>query len=214
MPRGMARRTEDRRPRVLFLNRSYRPCAEATGQLLTDLAEDLAGNGPAGGFDVTVVCGRPNRNPTGEPAPAGVHELGGVTVRRVRHTRLAGVGKRSLALRAVDYLSFLLAALWGGLTCRRVDIVVAETDPFPLAVVGLPLKWRHRARLVVYVQDVHPELAVALGIFPDAKWVRMIRAAMHAAVRRADSVVTLSADMRRTFRNIGVPAEKLAVVPN
>ena len=30
------------KPRILFLNRSYWPDAEATGQLLTDLTEDLA----------------------------------------------------------------------------------------------------------------------------------------------------------------------------
>jgi hypothetical protein len=29
-------------PRILFLNRSYWPDAEATGQLLTELCEDLA----------------------------------------------------------------------------------------------------------------------------------------------------------------------------
>ena len=42
------------RPRVLFVNRSYWPDVEATGQLLTELCEDLAGE-----FDVHVLCGQP-----------------------------------------------------------------------------------------------------------------------------------------------------------
>ena len=209
-----------RRPRVLFLNRSYRPDAEATGQLLTELAEDLAGPARfagrvrAGGFDVTVICGRPNRNPTGEPAPCGRSVVGGVTVRRVRHTRLARASKRSLGLRAVDYLSFLAAALVSGLLCRRADVIVAETDPFPLAVVGLLLKLRHRAKFLIYAQDVHPELGVALGVLKDDPVVKSVRAAMHAAARRADAVVTLSADMKRTFLAQGVPPGRVRVLPN
>ena len=47
-----------RRPRVLLMNRSYWPDAEATGQLLTELCEDLTGS-----YHVTVVAGQPNQNP-------------------------------------------------------------------------------------------------------------------------------------------------------
>ncbi len=41
--------------RVLFVNRSYWPDCEATGQLLTELCEDLASK-----FDVSVLTGQPN----------------------------------------------------------------------------------------------------------------------------------------------------------
>ena len=199
------------KPRVLFLNRSYRPDAEATGQLLTELAEDLAADG---GWNVAVLCGRPNANPGGEPAACGTAVRNGVTVHRVRHTKLAGGAKRSLALRAVDYFAFLLAALLRGAVVRRPDLIVAETDPFPLAVVGRLLAWRHRARFVIHAQDIHPELGVALGILKPNPAVKLVAAAMHAAARRADAVVTLSRDMRRTFRTQGVRADRVAVVPN
>ena len=45
--------------RVLFINRSYWPDAEATGQLLTELCEGLADQ-----FEVEVLCGQPNANPS------------------------------------------------------------------------------------------------------------------------------------------------------
>ena len=41
--------------RVVFFNRSYWPDVEATGQLLTELTQDLAED-----FDVEVVAGQPN----------------------------------------------------------------------------------------------------------------------------------------------------------
>ena len=44
---------------VCFFNRSYWPDLSATGQLLTELAEDLV---RVHGWDVTVVCGYPLRS--------------------------------------------------------------------------------------------------------------------------------------------------------
>src|SRR5580658_6473347 len=59
---GTAARDASRRPAVLVLNRSYWPDAEATGQLLTELCEDLAKE-----FEITVVAGQVNQNPAGVP---------------------------------------------------------------------------------------------------------------------------------------------------
>src|ERR1700733_15687765 len=82
------------RPSVLFLNRSYWPDAEATGQLLTELCEDLASD-----FEVTVIAGQPNDNPTGaEYCRRGTEVRNGVRIRRVRQTRLP---KQSLPGRTV-----------------------------------------------------------------------------------------------------------------
>ena len=77
------------KPSVLILNRSYWPDAEATGQLLTELCEDLAAE-----FDLTVVAGQPNQNPAGLPYKWwGAERHQGVTIRRVPHLTL---GKRSI----------------------------------------------------------------------------------------------------------------------
>src|SRR6267154_1435870 len=71
------------RSRILFLNRSYWPDAEATGQLLTELCEDLVPS-----FDVTVIAGQPNDNPTdADFCRRGTEFRNGVRIRRVRHTR-------------------------------------------------------------------------------------------------------------------------------
>ncbi|MEM9701763.1 MAG: glycosyltransferase family 4 protein [Planctomycetota bacterium] len=203
------------------MNRSYRPDAEATGQLLTELSEDLAANFPdqaagggAGGWRVTVICGLPNSNPDGEPAPFGRSEHRGVTVSRVRHSRVAGDSKTSLRLRAIDFFTFLTAAAWRGLFHRRVDVVVSETDPFPIVVVGRILAMLHRAKFVLYAQDVNPDLGLTLNLIPDNVIVRSVQRAMYWATRRADAIVALSTDMRETFLNLGVPEERIAVLPN
>src|SRR5262245_36219743 len=71
-----------RKPRLLFLNRSYWPDTEATGQLLADLAEGLTDE-----FDVSVVCGQPNA--IAEDVvfqKSGISKRNDVTIYRLRHT--------------------------------------------------------------------------------------------------------------------------------
>jgi colanic acid biosynthesis glycosyl transferase WcaI len=196
-----------RRPRVLFLNRSYWPDGEATGQLLTELAEDLAGR-----FEVTVVAGLPNTNPAGERYRVFVSEMRrGVRILRVPHTRFP---KGWLPGRAVNFVSFLGAAAIRAALCRRQDVVVVETDPFLLPFLGLILRWRHQGRLIVYLQDIHPEIGVAVGRLQESLLTRSLQRSLRAIYRRADRVVVLSRDMRRTLMSAGVPEQRIDLLPN
>ena len=68
------------RLRVCYFNRSYWPDTGATGQLLTELAEDLVAKH---GMDVTVVTGYPLAG--GEPLPSS-ETRNGVRIVRARGT--------------------------------------------------------------------------------------------------------------------------------
>jgi glycosyltransferase involved in cell wall biosynthesis len=194
-------------PRVLFFNRSYWPDAEATGQLLTELCEDLAGQ-----FDVTVVAGQPNHNPSRATCRSwGRDSRRGVSIRRVPHLRFA---KRSLVGRAVNMLTYLAGAAVSAFFAPRPDVVVVETDPFLLPILGRVLAWRHRARLVVYLQDIYPDVAVALGKVRDGAFTRILRRWLFAIYRRANRVVVLGEDMRELLTRSEIPEERITVLPN
>jgi colanic acid biosynthesis glycosyl transferase WcaI len=196
-----------RRPRILFINRSYWPDAEATGQLLTELCEDLVPS-----FDVTVIAGQPNDNPTGAAFRRhGTEFRNGVRIRRVRHTRFA---KRSIPGRIINYLSFLLAAFWAAFWTGRHDVAVVETDPPLLCLIGWYLKRVRGAKLMVYLQDIHPDIAVALGKIRNGRLTRMLRRLMFRAYRAADRVVVLSRDMRQHTINSGIAPERAVCIPN
>lgn len=197
----------DSRPVVLFLNRSYWPDAEATGQLLTELCEDL---GTA--FDISVVVGQPNQNPSNALfRRRGLEIRNGVRIYRVWNSRLR---KSSLSGRAVNLLTYLTTSFWRSLFLRRPDVVVVETDPPLLCFLGLLLRWRYRCRLVVYLQDVYPDVALKLGKLPDGVLYRLLRRWMHGAYRRADHVIVLSEDMRDLLLSSGVAPDRIAIVPN
>lgn len=201
------RQSGDQRPRVLFLNRSYWPDGEATGQLLTELTEDLAHR-----FEVTVVAGHPNSNPSGESYHSFRSEMRrGVRILRVPHTRLP---KGWLPGRAINFLTFLFSAALRALCCRRQDVVVVETDPFLLALIGLLLRIRHRASLIVYLQDIHPDIGIAIGRLKETWLTQALRKCLNSAYRRSDRIVVLSRDMRHTLTAAGVSADHISCVPN
>ena len=186
--------------RVVFLNRFYWPEEPATAQLLTDLAEALAGRG----FEVTVITSA--SDPAGVPPRA---DHAGVAIQRIRGTRWSHSG---LAGKAVDFAAFYLGAIWALLrTARRGDCVVALTDP-PLLGVGVWVAARLRgARVFHWVQDIYPEIAVALT---GQRWLQALRPLRNLAWRRSDGCVTLGTDMAAVLTQAGVPPAKITVLPN
>ncbi len=195
------------KPRVVFFNRSYWPDVEATGQLLTELLEDLSED-----FEIEVVAGQPNAVPSSEAyRSTGTEVHNGVRITRLRHTQFR---KHSFLGRVLNLVTFTLSAAWASLTLRKPDVVVTETDPFLLAFVGRWLQWRHGAKFIVYLQDIYPDIAVAVGKLREGWISRCLRSLLFGVYRKADCVVVLSRDMERTCREYGVSADALRVIPN
>lgn len=137
----------------------------------------------------------------------------GVEVHRVRTTRF---GRDNLVGRAVDYLSFYLAAGWRlWRVARAGDVIVAKTDPPLISVVASVIaRWRG-ARLINWVQDVFPEVAEALGVRvlagPQARLLRRLR---NAGFRSAAANVVLGESMAAVVARAGAPASRIRVIPN
>lgn len=203
----LSRNLESPRPRVLFLNRSYWPDAEATGQLLAELCEDLAAE-----YDVTVLAGQPNHNPHQTSfRRSGIEEYRGVRICRVWHTRFS---KRFLIGRAINLLSYLAMATLTALCLPRVEAVVTETDPFLLPILGNWLRSWRGCKHIVYLQDIYPDVAVNLGVIREGWVARGVRSLLHAAYRRAERVIVLSRDMRNLLVASGIPEQQICCIPN
>ncbi|MEW6320210.1 MAG: glycosyltransferase family 4 protein [Acidobacteriota bacterium] len=189
--------------RVCFFNRSYWPDTGATGQLLTELAEDLVARY---GYEVTVITGRP----VGE---------GGVPAREVRNgvriIRAAGTtwSPRRFAGRASNYVTYFLSALIAGLRVPRPDVVVAMTDP---PIIGLAaLASKRGGRFVFICQDIFPEVAALLEDFRSPLVDRVLDAVNRFLVRRADRIVALGDTMaRRLVEGKGADPARIAIIHN
>ena len=194
------------KPRILFLNRSYWPDTEATGQLLTDLTEDLADR-----FDVHVLAGRPNHLNDRDYVHADEQLRHGVTIHRTRHSQFS---KASKVGKLINLMSFTASAYWRLRRRLTPDVVVAQTDPFFLPLVAGRMRSRSGCRMIVTLQDIYPDVMVGAGLLNEGAATRTIRGMLQRAYRQADRIVVLSRDMREKCRSWGLPDEKLAVIPN
>ena len=104
---------------VCFFNRSYWPDLGATGQLLTELAEDLV---RVHGWDVTVVSGYPLRSDAQVPASESRHG--------VRIVRAAGstLDPKAFIGRATNYLTYFTSAAVKGLGICKPDVVLVDLN--------------------------------------------------------------------------------------
>lgn len=191
---------------VVFLNRFYAPDVAATGQMLADLAEDLARDG----WETSVITGR-GRYAAGAPLPRA--ELrNGVRVRRVWTTTLGGA---PVVGQLAGYLSYLCGAFCALLRARRGTLVVAMTDP-PFLLLAALLAGRLRGlRVGTWVQDVYPQLAVALGVLaPGGAFARVLHRVARRAYQGCDVVVTLAPAMSRVVVGMGARPERVVHVHN
>ena len=174
-------------PRVVFVNRYFHPDQSATSRMLSDLAFRLAERG----VSVAVVTSRQLycENPHAALPQHEVSERAGDAA--VHRVSTATRGRSRLAGRALDYVSFHVAA---GIELLRVltrgDVVVAKTDPPLISIVVSHAARLRGAVLVNWLQDLFPEVASVLapGLMP--KWIerQLVGLRDRSAVRRAASM--------------------------
>ena len=196
--------------KLVFINRYFHPDHSATSQMLSGIAFGLA----AGGCDVRVITSRQHYDAPDEHLPP--HEtIGGVGITRVWTSRF---GRSNLAGRAIDYLTFYLTAAWAlWRLARRGDVIVAKTDPPMVSVVAAPIaRWRG-ALLVNWLQDVFPEVAVALGMGrqgPSRLAFGLMRRCRDHSLKSAAINVVLGERMGERLKALGVPDARIRIIPN
>jgi glycosyltransferase involved in cell wall biosynthesis len=198
--------------KVCFFNRSYWPDASATGQLLTELCEDLS---RVHGMDVTVVTGRPTSpsRAAGDPLNCrlpGREHRNGVHVRRASGTTWSPT---RFAGRAANYVTYFASATLIALRLPRQDVAVALTDP---PIIGLAaIAARPRGGFVFFCQDIFPEVARLLTDFRSPLVDAVLDRVNRALVGRAARTIALGETMaHRLVEGKGASASRVVVIHN
>lgn len=195
--------------KIIFINRFYFPDSSATSQLLTDLSENLAGDGEL----VHVIASR-QRYQDAKAGLAPFELINKVYVHRIFSTRF---GRSSLLGRAIDYLSFYISALFFLVFfVKKNDVVVAKTDPPLISVIAAFAVTLKRAVLINWIQDLFPEVAAKLNvkglsfkpIYYLIKWIR------DWSLRKAHTNVVIGDLMAETVVEVTSRPEKTIVISN
>ena len=203
-------READRPPnpcRALLVNRYYGGMA-ATGQLVEELAEDLA----AAGIAVTVLTG--DLGYESMSVLSGRNErIKNVHIRRILSTRF---GRDNALDRMMDFAFFYLSSLaWIAKTAPyRYTHILTFTDPPLVAILGRIAQRTKKWRFIYCVQDLYPETARALGMMSQGPVFRLSQRLNRHLLNRADAVVAISGPMEDHIRSLANAQDSVYRITN
>jgi len=189
--------------KVVIVSQHYPPDSSTTAAIMADIAEHLAAEGP-----VLVLSGTPG-SATNNAAPSNRPDVVEVKNRMP--------GKAALIRRAATEASFTLRAFVAALRgLRRGDVAITVTAPFMLPYAVAAAARLKRARSVLIMHDLYPDVLVMAGLLKPASIpAKAIRAANALMYRALDAVVVIGRDTGRLLsRYAGITPDKIRFIPN
>ncbi len=197
---------------ILFLTDNFPPETNAPATRTYEHAR----NWVAAGHRVTVLANVPNF-PTGKVFPGYRNKLwqreamDGIRVVRVWTYVTANEG---FLRRSLDYFSFGVTGVIGGLFLRAPDVIVATSPQIFTALGGCILAWIKRRPFVFELRDLWPDSIVAVEAMREGPLLRMLRRLEYWLYHRAAKIVSVTHAFKRILVANGIPQEKIAVIRN
>lgn len=194
--------------RVWIISELFYPEQTSTGYFLTEIAKGVADR-----VDVQVLCGQSSYSERGMTAPT-LERWNGITIRRLKATHF---DKDRLVLRAVNLLTFTLACLFRLLvSLRSGDQILLVTNPPSLVPLVAIVACLRKARAILLVHDVYPEILAATGMASERSLhYRLLDRVMRAAYRSYAKIIVLGRDMQALLaQKTGKPLADIPIIPN
>ena len=198
--------------RILFLSHYFPPEGNAPASRVYEMAKRWV----AAGHEVQVITCAPN-------VPNGVvyegyrnrlrqtETVGGIHVTRV-WTYIAA--NRGTVRRILNYLSYMVMALFAGLFSRRPDVVIATSPQFFCGWAGALVAKLRRRPFILEIRDIWPASIVAVGAMRENAAIRFLKRLELRMYKMADHIVTVGQCYTDDLARKGVPAAKMSVIMN
>jgi colanic acid biosynthesis glycosyl transferase WcaI len=137
--------------------------------------------------------------------------LDGIEIIRVKTFIAANEG---VALRTLDFVSFMASAFVVGLFLRRPDVVVATSPQFFTAIGGWAIAAMRRLPFVFELGDLWPRSILAVGALRAGRIIDLLERIELFLYRRAKVVIALTHAFKDNLVARGIPAAKITVIRN
>ena len=194
--------------KVLIFNRSFYPDAEATGQFLTELCEDLT----AYGHKISVIAGRSYHVRRGKKIRVfyQYEEYKSIKIFRALGTILP---KRVLLFRIINLGTYFLSAFFCGFLLKeKPDVVIVQTDPPVLGLLGIFFAKWYGAKLIYSCKDIYPEVGIITGRLRSSYVNFLLEKINLITFKFADMIICLGEDMKKRIVGKGAQVDKIRIV--
>jgi len=175
--------------------------------LMNELATHLAQTG----HDVEVV--------TTIPRPP--HNRGYEGKFFARETRQGFRVKRFLTNFTPHYLGRLVAwtiytalATINLVSVGRGDVLFLRLPPLQLGLTGVFARRLRGAKVLLNVQDIHPDLSIESGLLKNPFIIQVAKALEKWIYDHTENIIVISEGFKKNLEAKGVPSRKIKVVPN
>lgn len=197
---------------ILIYSYNYHPEPIGIAPLMTELAEGLVKRG----HQVRVITGMPNYPQRqiydGYRGKLYVTEQkNGVKIQR---SYLRIKSKPNLIDRLLLELSFVFTSLPQALMGERPDVILLTVPPLLVCLPAILIGWLYNCPVVLNVQDILPEAAVRVGLIKNKLMIKALEALEKFAYRTAHTISVIADGFVDNLINKGVPANKIACIPN
>jgi colanic acid biosynthesis glycosyl transferase WcaI len=189
--------------KVVIVSQHFPPDRSTTAAIMSALAEHLAAE-----VAVLILSGT-SGSATGDSAPSNRPAV--VEIKN----RIPA--KAALIRRAAAEISFTLRAFLALLNkLQRGDVVLTVTAPFTLPYAVAAAARLKRARSVLIMHDLYPEVLVMAGLLRATSiFTKLMRAANSRMFHALNAVVTIGRDTEQhLLRYKGMTREKIWFIPN
>ena len=97
---------------------------------------------------------------------------------------------------------------------RRGDIVFLRLPPLQLGVTGILARYLCGAKVMLNIQDIHPDLSIESGLLKNPLMIKAALAFEKWIYHGHRNIVVISDGFKRNLVAKGVPPEKIAIIPN
>lgn len=119
---------------------------------------------------------------------------------------------RGILRRTLDQVSFAATAVPAAALVPRPDVISVDIHPVFLCVTAHVLARVWRIPYVVVAGDLHPEMAVDIGVLDNPIAIRIVRSLSQLACNGAAAVAPMTAGIERLLLARGLPAQKLHLI--
>lgn len=174
------------------------------------LMKELAAGLAARGHEVEVVATVPReRGDRFRRTVYGSEKKDGYVVRRFRTN-----ANPKPIWRLVAWNSYTLWTMLNMLLIKRGQVVFLRTPPVQLGIMGWLAKKLKGAKILLNVQDIHPDLSIESGILKKRFLIRLAQGFERFVYDKADRIVVISDGFKANLLAKGVDPAKLKIIPN
>ena len=175
---------------ILYITQHFPPETGAAQGRAYEMAKNLVKLGN----EVTIVTGMPNY-PEGEIYKEykgkifDEEKIDGINVIR---TFLIPDNKNNTIIRILNYISFLLSSIIGGLFVKDVDIVYATSPQLFVGLSGYILSLFKRAKFVLEIRDLWVDFAVHLDQLQNKVLIKIARGIENFLYKKSNKLIVVT----------------------